>query len=163
GPQIEDRCKSLRQVLSPIGSPLEVLDRMPQLLTFDSAVFHRSAAIVEGYLGTKMGRDALRSRLVFLVQVSELSHLFAKVKERFAEDFIRARLQERTSGEWPRWPLLAGKSDGDILTWIGRISIEEREADCKTRVHSFGAAPFGAAALAAPELAAILGSFADSD
>eukprot|EP00931_Biecheleriopsis_adriatica_P048692 TRINITY_DN28144_c0_g1_i1.p1 TRINITY_DN28144_c0_g1~~TRINITY_DN28144_c0_g1_i1.p1 ORF type:complete len:1141 (-),score=267.46 TRINITY_DN28144_c0_g1_i1:27-3449(-) len=149
-PQLLESCRALREVLNPARaaafSLLEVLQKQPVLLNHKPSVFRNSLEVIQKYLPGGMASASLRAKLPLLMQTEELAHLFGRIAEKYEEDFISSRVQERTKGEWPRWPELVGKPETEIQKWIGRVVAEERELSCKDRVRSFGAAAHGAAA-----------------
>jgi len=148
-PEIEDRCMVLVEVLSPLHSLQEVLQKQPFLLITDSKAFRTSLELISRFLPRDRAAKELRKKLALLMQPDELIHLFEMIQAKYSDEFISLRLVERSQGEWIRWPEMVGKHDNEILTWLGRIGVEERELACRNRVRSFGAAPHGAAAIAA--------------
>eukprot|EP00930_Biecheleria_cincta_P041774 TRINITY_DN28692_c0_g1_i1.p1 TRINITY_DN28692_c0_g1~~TRINITY_DN28692_c0_g1_i1.p1 ORF type:complete len:1128 (+),score=178.00 TRINITY_DN28692_c0_g1_i1:60-3386(+) len=146
-PQMEERCTAIRTILG-VSSVSEIFAKLPELMTQDASVFHRSAQVIERYFPIEDLRKHLRAKPALAMQPEELSHLFMKMNEKYNDDFISQRLQERTSGEWIRWPDMVGKPDPEIVSWIGRAGVEERELSCKRRVHAFGTEPYRACAVA---------------
>mmetsp|Transcript_78631 Transcript_78631/g.138640 ORF Transcript_78631/g.138640 Transcript_78631/m.138640 type:complete len:1149 (+) Transcript_78631:41-3487(+) len=162
-PEIEDRCKALVEVLSApssektgfagprfgIAARTDVLLRQPFLITTDSKAFRTALEVLSRYLPLDRAAAELRKKLVLLMQPEELTHLFEMIRAKYSDEFVSLRLVERTQGEWIRWPDMVGKHDHEVLKWLGRVGVEERELACTNRLRSFGAAPHGAAAIAA--------------
>eukprot|EP00933_Yihiella_yeosuensis_P034487 TRINITY_DN27976_c0_g1_i1.p1 TRINITY_DN27976_c0_g1~~TRINITY_DN27976_c0_g1_i1.p1 ORF type:complete len:1179 (+),score=303.08 TRINITY_DN27976_c0_g1_i1:115-3537(+) len=153
-PEVDERCVALKEVFtaftSRIGMVLsEVLELQPALLLCTPEDLRRSAEIIERFLGVPKGQEIMKERPKLLSMPDELNKLFAKVQEKHPDEFICSRMQERTQGQWPLWPTLVGTTLDEIASWLGRITIEERTANCEVRVRLFGAEPHGAAALAA--------------
>lgn len=145
--QMEERCTALRTVMG-VRSVSDVLAKLPILMAQEASVLHTSLKIIERYLPPEDARKHLRTKPMLAMQPEGLSHLFIKVNEKYGDSFIHDRLHERTSGEWIQWPDMVGKPDSEIVTWVGRIAVEERELSAKSRVQSFGSEAYGAAAIA---------------
>merc|ERR1711874_418617 len=73
----------------------------------------------------------------FLLSGRQLGALFDDLEEKF-HMIMHKRLQETTTGEWPRWKQMVEQPHDARAVWMGRIAAEERTATCKERVQRFG-------------------------
>jgi len=136
-PELTECCAVLEDGLGGRRAMLEAVSSLPELLAADARALRRSVDVLRSIFNTEP-TYRIGARLPRLFLCSEkLEVFFARLKAEFPK-VAEERLQQRTSGEWVRWPDFTDQSGEVLATWLGRIAAEERNLSCQDRVHLSG-------------------------